>query len=33
MRTIFNLYCTYRRCGASIFFATRRAIHVYRNGF
>jgi len=33
MRTIFNLFSFYRRRGAGVYVAARRALHVYRNGF
>lgn len=33
MRTVFHLYCFYRRRGATTMAAARRALTVYHNGF
>jgi hypothetical protein len=33
LRTVYNLFCLYRRTGASPMFAARRALRVYRHGF
>lgn len=33
MNTIFKLFGFYRRGGASVYRAARKALHVYRNGF